>query len=272
MKFATLHKISNAIGARQYRAAGNLITRALKNEPGVNWHRDLNKLKTFLKDRKPFTEILAKGNGKLPFLAFSVLPGVTCPGAGECLDFCYSFRSWRYPASFARQCQNTVLMLSNPQVIFDSFAKHNKGEPVTFRLYVDGDFDSVETVNLWFNFLAENPWLIAYGYSKSYNQLFLAIDAPDNYILNISSGSNASDETIQRARALPYARGDFVAVKVGYKVHSSDHADRAHQRNLRALYKKPAFTCPGNCGDCTPSGHACGSAKFKNVPIIIAAH
>ena len=35
------------------------------------------------------------GNSKLPFLNFSTLPGSTCPGAGECLNYCYSFKSWR---------------------------------------------------------------------------------------------------------------------------------------------------------------------------------
>lgn len=29
--------------------------------------------------------------GKLPFATFSALPAVTRPGAGECLDWCYSF-------------------------------------------------------------------------------------------------------------------------------------------------------------------------------------
>lgn len=278
MKFKTLHKISNLIGARQYRAAARLIDQTLTTEPGVNWRRDLNKLSVFLRDpaRKPFSPVLAQGNGKLPFLAFSVLPGVTCPGAGDCLNWCYSFKAWRYPASFARQAQNTVLIQSKPARIFDAFNKYNTGEPVTFRLYVDGDFDSVETVNRWFNFLAANPWLIAYGYSKSFNQLLLAIDAPKNYILNISGGHNADTETVKAARALPYARGEFLAVDVGYKVGSRDHGNRAHQKALRAIHKKntgrSAFTCPGDCGDCTPAGHACGSTAFKNTDIIIASH
>ena len=31
--------------------------------------------------------IFAKGNGKLPFYAFSALPKYTCPGAGSCLEW-----------------------------------------------------------------------------------------------------------------------------------------------------------------------------------------
>lgn len=278
MKFSTLHRISDAIGRKQYKVARNIIARTLKTETGKHWHRDLGKLDTFLADpaRKPFAPILAQGNGKLPFLAFSVLPGVTCPGAGDCLDWCYSFKAWRYPASFARQAQNTVLMLSKPDRIFKAFDAHNTGDDITFRLYVDGDFGDTRQVNLWFEFLAENPWLITYGYSKSFNALLNGITAPDNYILNISGGHNADDKTLARARALPYARGEFLAVDVGYRVKSTHHADRAHQATLRATHKRntgrSSFTCPGNCGDCTPTGHACGSTAFKNTDIVIAAH
>jgi len=64
----------------------------------------------------PFSVFMAQGNSKLPFYAFSSLPGFDCPGAGACLygdnDFtpdnfgkgwCYSFKGWRYPAAFFRQ-------------------------------------------------------------------------------------------------------------------------------------------------------------------------
>ena len=50
------------------------------------------------------------GNKKLPCLSFSTLPGVTCSGAGVCLDYCYSFKAWRQPGAFFRQVQNTLLM------------------------------------------------------------------------------------------------------------------------------------------------------------------
>ena len=67
----------------------------------VNWLKYGGKLphKTFI-----------KGNGKLPFLSFSTLPAVTCPGAGDCLVYCYSYKAWRQPAAFFRQVQNTLLM------------------------------------------------------------------------------------------------------------------------------------------------------------------
>lgn len=82
-----------------------------------HWKRDLLSLaRAFLalgkgkiapKWRTPFKVFKLKGNTKLPFATFSTLPIVTCPGAGECADWCYSFTAWRYPAAFARQLQNT---------------------------------------------------------------------------------------------------------------------------------------------------------------------
>ena len=65
----------------------------------VNWLKYGGKL--------PHT-VFTTGNVKLPFLSFSTLPGVTCPGASSCLDYCYSFKAWRQPAAFFRQVQNTL--------------------------------------------------------------------------------------------------------------------------------------------------------------------
>ncbi len=273
MKFKTLHTIADAIGARRYKRAATLIDRALESEPGQDWNRHLGRLAEICRDYQPRFSILAEGNSKLPFLAFGVLPGVSCPGAGDCLDFCYSFKAWRYPAAFARQAQNLILVRENFGAIESAFDKHYHGAPVDFRLYVDGDFDSVETVNRWFKFLAANDWLITYGYSKSFNELRAGIRAPDNYKLNLSSGHNHSPRTVAAIRQMKIYRGDFIAVDIGRPVKSADHGDRAHQKELRQAYGAPAFTCPGSCGDCLPDGaHACGSDRFKNVDIIIAAH
>ena len=60
------------------------------------------------------------GNAKLPYVSYSELPMSTCPGAGTCgvygkdkqtggpSGYCYSFKAWRYPSSFARQFLNTL--------------------------------------------------------------------------------------------------------------------------------------------------------------------
>lgn len=275
MKYSTLHTIANAIGRNHYKKAASLIDAALITEPGPAWQRHLGRLALFLLDPEltPFASILGEGNGKLPFLTFGVLPGVSCPGAGDCLNWCYSFKAWRYPAAFAKQAQNLVLVRRNWAAIESAFDKYKaRGKRIDFRLYVDGDFDSTETVNLWFGWLSRNPFLITYGYSKSHQAILDAIPAPDNYRLNISSGSNATSAQEAAILVRSATRGRFIAVDIGRPVKSVEHGCRTHQSHLRKQYGKPAFTCPGQCGDCTPRGHACGSPKFDNVDIIIAAH
>jgi len=282
MKVATLKVLAGYIAAGDNPTARAMIAAILETETGAHWRRDLAKLYETLGDGVPRFKILAKdGNSKLPFLAFSSLPGAGfCPGAGDCLQFCYSFRAWRYPAAFCRQAQNSVLMQSETgrRAILAALDKFQDDETaVDFRLYVDGDFKDMAAVRFWMHALMARPWLNAYGYSKSFREL-LEFDEftggvwPTNYRLNLSSGHKHGGETMAKVAALPITRGEFVAVEIGRKVRNSDHANRDHQAELRAVYGKKAFTCPGKCGTCTPKGHACGSARFTGIPIIIAVH
>jgi hypothetical protein len=239
----------------------------------------LRRLSAVLADGQArFSIIARRGNSKLPFAAFSSLPGRGfCPGAGACLAHCYSFRAWRYPAAFARQAQNAYLLQSadgREQILRALDAvRPRDGQSLTFRLYVDGDFGSVADVAYWMDALTVRPWVRAYGYSKSWSEL-LAYNGPwpSNYRLNLSSDSVHDGATRARVARLPIARGDFVTVPMPYAVTSSMHGERAHQARLRTTYGRTAFTCPGKCGTCTPHGHACGSERFRAIPIIIAVH
>lgn len=233
-------------------------------------------------------EIFAmKGNVKLPFVAFSTLPIVTCPGAGSCAGierrggapdlkkaWCYSLRAWRYPAAFLRQCMNTLLLRFNRRAVIDAFRALPQG--VTFRLYVDGDFDSAETAIFWFNLLRQRPDIAAYGYSKSW-EILRPLDhmRPANYLLNLSSGGLADDEQ-QRAgmRGLTMTRGDFIALPIvgdfgrGFSRYQNPAYHAAVREAARAAGIERAFSCPGDCGDCTPLGHACGAQKPNGLPIL----
>lgn len=278
MKFTQLKLIADCISHGDMVGASDAIDKALEGETGKNWNRDLRKLQETLADQQPrFKVLAADGNSKLPFVAFSALPGEGfCPGAGDCLQFCYSFRAWRYPAAFARQAQNSVLMKTDAgrKAILDALDAVGT-EPRDFRLYVDGDFGSVDEVAFWMGALDERPHLQAYGYSKSWSQL-IAFGAwyefPENYQLNLSSGSIHGADMEERVSALPITRGRFVAVPVGHKVRAADHGNREHQKMLREVYGRKAFTCPGKCGSCTNNGHACGSKRFAGIDIIIAVH
>ncbi len=249
------------------------------------WMDNWIKFEEFLYTGIPQFKIFTKGNGKLPFYSFSSLPGVTCPGAGDCLKFCYSFKSWRYPAAFFRQIQNTILLMSDTgrKYLREEF---NKLKPDhDFRLYVDGDFDSLETMRFWFDLLKSRPDIRSYGYSKSW-KLFIEYDQlgytfPDNYQLNLSSGSiYQNNKTIlNQISKLSIYRGEFIALPSDEKMPNiledrpSFTAWAKQLRQRAKLYGiKKAWVCPGKCGNCTPTGHACGSKRFKNVPIIIGIH
>lgn len=241
------------------------------------WQANFAKLESVITTMQPVYSVFAlNGNSKLPFVSFSSLPGVTCPGAGACLDFCYSFRAWRYPAAFMRQCQNAFLLRHNQPAIVQALQAANdtfKGQPYDVRLYVDGDFANTNDVTFWFDTIKAFPLAKVYGYSKSFDAILAyCASYPTNYMLNISGGHNASLETIERVKALPITRGEFIAVSIGKKVRGHEHGTPAINLALRQAFKIKAFPCPGTCGTCTGKGHACGMQALKGVPIIIAMH
>ena len=246
---------------------------------GTGWQTNFNKLADVFASHAPSFSIFALGgNSKLPFVSFSTLPGVTCPGAGDCINYCYSYRAWRYPAAFARMVQNAYLLRFASNVIADAFSLISANRPngFDFRLYVDGDFSGGADVSFWMQLLHDTPNARAYGYSKSFAAL-LGYDLigawPTNYQLNISGGHNASATMVNYVKALPITRGEFVAVSIGRKVKSTDHGTIATNAALRAAFPdQKIFPCPGTCGTCTGKGHACGMPQMKNRIIAIAMH
>lgn len=246
---------------------------------GIGWQANFNKLANVFASHAPEFSIFALGgNSKLPFVSFSTLPGVTCPGAGDCINYCYSYRAWRYPAAFARMAQNAYLMRFAPNAIADAFSLIASKRPngFDFRLYVDGDFSGGADVALWMQLLHDTPNARAYGYSKSFAALLgynVIGQWPTNYQLNISGGHNASQAMVDYVKALPITRGEFVAVSIGKKVRSNDHGTVATNAALRATFPDTKiFPCPGTCGTCTGKGHACGMSSLKGIKIAIAMH
>ena len=234
------------------------------------------------------SQVFAKdGNGKLPFWAFSALPIITCPGLGECGVFCYSLKSWRNPFAWLRQLINTLRLhsVSGRNQIVKAWQSIPAGE--TVRLYVDGDFDTAETMRFWFGLMSMRPDLKVYGYSKS-GALFLAWNKsgkpfPDNYILNLSSGSKYDSLYRQAVARLPIVRGEFIGVdsalpmpkgKTSAEIRASadwvPYQAAVRQAAQAAGYEK-VFVCPGKCGDCGIKAHACGNAQLT-IPVAIAIH
>lgn len=227
--------------------------------------------------------VFAKQNSKLNFASFSALPGFTCPGAGACLKWCYSFKAFRYPAAFCRMLQNTILLIDRKYVITTAWDK--LPDNVRVRLYVDGDFNNYSTMLLWFALCNRRPDLLVWGYSKSF-ELFLkhhdrGAKFPTNYVLNLSTGSiYDDDENIKkRMEELPVTRGWFHAVDIngkyddGFKRYDNSDYHVEVRQQLRAITKHPrVFSCTGKCHACLPNNKpACAIPTF-NIPIGIGNH
>lgn len=247
---------------------------------GADWSAMAHRMARYIgfgfQGRTPYT-VFVKGNSKLPFHAFSALPVVACPGAGECVTWCYSLRAWRTPGAFFRQLQNTILLRFAPSIIKAAFS--TLPADCTLRLYVDGDFDSSSTLSMWMDLLRQRQDIKAYGYSKSWELLLDYTGLwPSNYRLNVSSGSKYSDIVKRQVLALPITRGEFVAVPIDIPKMSNNikYSSTTYKTATRASAKAQgidrAFLCPGQCGTCTKSTHACGSELFTDIPIVIGIH
>lgn len=228
-----------------------------------------------------------KGNSKLAFATFSTLPLFTCPGVGTCGQWCYSLHSWRCPGSLARQIQNTLLLRHRPDLVRSSFLKLPAG--ISLRLYVDGDFTDAKTVAFWMDLLRQRPDIQAYGYSKSWDELWAFHEQergiwPPNYWVNLSSGSRVRKVTADMIRSLPVYRGDFTAVETNYRpiglkgnIGNLRYKDPAYHRAVRKAAREAGitgkiFSCPGKCHECTPHGHACGTERFKGITVVNGMH
>ena len=233
-------------------------------------------------EKLPYAVFGEKGNIKLPFYNWSTLAEFTCPGAGGCLEYCYSFTGWRYPAALLRQLQNTILIRNQRAPIRAAFRAIPQG--LTVRLYVDGDIENVDQLAFWFGLLFQRPDLTVYGYSKSW-EVFLdyraqGLEFPENYVLNISDGSRYDGNQVlaDEVARLPITRGGFHAVDVGRigadwqiksdtRWQSKDYHNSVRVAAREALNTPKVFSCPGKCGDC----HKCGERSFT-VPIAIGIH
>lgn len=244
--------------------------------PAIGWNEALAMVSDGIETGAPrFKVITRKGNKKLRFASFSAIPVFGCPGAGACALFCYSLKAWQYPGAFARQLQNSLLLRFAPELVAQEF-RALPGH-ITFRLYVDGDFDSLETVDFWFGLLRERSDINVYGYSKSWD-ILAQREFPANYWLNLSSGARVQKTSVAELLTPPQTRGQFIAVETDY--HGARgferYRDKGYHRAVIDAAKSQGidrpFSCPGTCHTCTKIGPACGIPQFKGRNIVIGIH
>ena len=233
---------------------------------------------TFLPTPSP---VISPDNDKLNYANFGAAAIGTCPGMGKCVELCYSLRAFRFPHAFFRQIINTVCIRSKDgplQHVTDAFISLPNSS--TFRLYTDGDFDSVETVVYWMDLLRQRPDITCWGYSKSWLELLAANevmqgDWPDNYMLNRSNGSCHEHSVAKAIEGLPCYRDDFIYVKTqdyGKERYKNPAYKREVMRIGRDLAPDKAFVCPGKCHECTSLGPACAIPEFKGITIFNGEH
>ena len=151
------------------------------------------------------------------------------------------------------------------------------------RLYVDGDFESVERLAWWMRIVAMRPDLDCYGYSKSWQEFLMFFNSggqfPDNYTLNVSNGSihDANQVLKDSILALPCTRNEFagVAIEGDFARGFERYKDPAYHQAVRAAgqreFGRKVISCPGQCDDCG-HGRAMCANKSIDVPILIGIH
>jgi len=172
---------------------------------------------------------LTKGNHKLSnkFLIFSLPSEVTCPGAGQCKEYCYAKKAERlYPTVLPSRMKNYNSTLS-PYFVDNMCTRlekeHSKGYDM-LRLHSSGDFYNQEYLDKWKSLAAKIPDMTISTFSKSMN-LDLYNNTPDNMIIIQSYGSKHDDkidtnkntarvikdikDIYKRERLCPYHRSDF---------------------------------------------------------------
>ena len=215
----TILQISELINSNDNKQALILLDKLIEfkshattKDSHQSWFTLLNRFKAFYVDHIngniksveniPFN-VFKHGNGKHPFINYSTIPVTNCPGAGNCVNYCYSKNSMRFPLAVCSWLQNQILenhYFNLIEISFNDFinqskykkAIENKGF-INFRLYNDGDFRTKEILIKWMELLRSyDPSVKCYGYTKSLHFLkALAIEQynfPSNYLTNISLG------------------------------------------------------------------------------------
>lgn len=273
-------ELGNRLNSAQNVIETCSVLKEYSNMPNISLSWKLMLIKIYdmltLNNGTPY-KIFNRGNSKLPFYSYSELSLATCPGKGECASYCYSMKGWRYPNVVGRQLQNMLLMQYSRETIFKAFYKLSKN--ITLRLYVDGDFSSSGVVKSWFNALKNRPDIQAYGYSKSFDELYDNRETwPMNYKLNLSNNGIIRQVNRETIASLPGVRGEFIAVNISKDLMSKSKRysleyHMAVRQAIKETTGKAGFSCPGLCGNCdVKNTHACNSSVLKNIPIAIGIH
>jgi len=144
----------------------------------------------------------SKGNRKLSrdTLIWNLPRGKTCPGAGECLKWCYEIKIERiYPN--VRESRERNLKFSKSKDFVDKIVEYlKKRKEKRIRIHESGDFYSEEYFKKWIEIAKRCPNKIFYTYTKSFVVFNVyPKDLPKNFIVIQSYGSK-DDSKIDPSR------------------------------------------------------------------------
>jgi hypothetical protein len=129
------------------------------------------------------THPIGDGAGKLKpskIMAYNQLPGLTCPGKGDCFNWCFALSGMTaMPDQMNAYAEN--LGESERDDFVERVNKQFKGaranSPLTFkgkkwkkvvRIHAYGDFHTPKYVNKWRQIAKDNPDVFFYAYTKSF--------------------------------------------------------------------------------------------------------
>jgi len=194
-------------------------------------------------------------NAKVGAPAWSVLPVVTCGGAGTCKSYCYSLKAWRNPAAVGRQIQNTIIArlattcsryrVAFMQIMEDEIKKWGRKRHARkhIRLHVDGDMWTVEYLKMWAEIVASCPDSMVYTYTKAfevwseYDRLYGSITLPENLRVRLSTDHRYGNADVVRLV-------EHMHTTVGY-FHTYTHANARDARVCGYMAE-----CEGGCKAC----------------------
>lgn len=109
-------------------------------------------------------------------LVWNLPPVVCCPGASECLSFCYNAdeRTDKFPIE--KWCINWFWTLYKPHETLLYIDKQIKSitRPV-IRIHSSGDFYSNEYIEMWIELISRNPQAKFWAYTRSWKKADLSM-------------------------------------------------------------------------------------------------
>lgn len=180
---------------------------------------------------------LSTGNAKLQKTAklhnaritsFDLVPGVTCPCAGECKDWCYAQKGnyVRFGKTLG-MCHEENYEISQRADFVDIMVKKlrgmvkaadRKGKKVFIRLHATGDFYSLEYARKWAEIARQCPSVTFYAYTKSVSIVQRA-GFPKNVFIAYSYGGTQDLQIPEGATVARVFQTEEEALNAGYNVN-----------------------------------------------------